>query len=109
MISLCLFLWLWIKTKVLFVDINDSNIIAVRFSRKGCFETHVRTDVFQSFNSALNVSFALLIANFTHHTKVFIGQVKKLEKAVGIAIFIALLLAVFGVMCAMSTTLPPGL
>jgi hypothetical protein len=35
---------------------------------------------------------------------VLVWQVKKLEKAVGIAF----LLAVFGVMCALVTELPPG-
>lgn len=64
--------------------------------------------MFKSFSSVLNITFALLIANHTHNTKVLVWQVRKLEKTVAIAFFIALLLAVFGVMCALDTELPPG-
>jgi type IV secretory pathway VirB3-like protein len=107
-LTLCIFLWIWIKAKVVFEDIKDPNIIVARFYVGGVYETQVRSDVFKSFSSILNVTFALIIANHTKNTKVFVWQVRKLEKLVAVAFAIALLLAAFGVMCALDTELPPG-
>ena len=107
-ITLFIFLHLWIKAKVVFEDIKDPSIIVARFYVGDVYETQVRADVFKSFSSVLNTTFALIIANNSHHTKVLFWQVKKLGKVVYIAFVIALLLAAFGVMCALDTELPPG-
>jgi hypothetical protein len=107
-LTLYYFLRIWIKSNIVFEDIKDPNIIVARFYVGNVYETQVRSDVFKSFSSILNVTFALVIANHTKNTKVFVWQVKKLEKVVAVAFTIALLLAAFGVMCALDTELPPG-
>lgn len=107
-LTLGCFIRIWIKAKIVFEDINDPNIIVARFQKGKVYETQVRSDVFKNFSSVLNATFALLIAHHKRCPKVFVWQVRKLEKAVKITFFIALLLAVFGVMCALDTTLPPG-
>ena len=107
-LTLCLFLRPWIKAKVVFEDIKDPSIIVARFYVGEVYETQVRADVFKSISSVLNTTFALIIANNSHHTKVLFGKVKKLEKVVAVAFIIALLLAAFGVMCALDTQLLPG-
>jgi hypothetical protein len=107
-LTLWLLLRTWIEANIVFEDIKDPNIIIARFQEGEVYETQVRSDVFKNISSVLNVTFALIIANHKRNTKVFVWQVRKIEKGVAIAFFIALLLAVFGVMCALDTELPPG-
>ena len=107
-ITLYYFLPIWIKSNIVFEDLKDPNIIVARFYEGKVYETQIRSDVFKSFSSILNVTFALVIDNHTKNTKVFVWQVRKLEKVVAVAFTIALLLAAFGVMCALDTELPPG-
>lgn len=107
-ITLCIFLKIWIKANIVFENINDPRILIIRFHEGNIYETQVRSDVFKNISSILNVTLALIIANHKKSTKVFVWQVKKLEKIVAVAFILALLLAVFGIMCALDTALPPG-
>lgn len=107
-LALYIFLRIWVKARVVFENIKDPNIIIFTLHKGDIYETQVRSDAFNNISSILNVTFALLIANHSHNTKVYIGEVKKLEKIAAIVFFIALLLAVFGFMCALDTQLPPG-
>lgn len=107
-ITLCVFLKIWVKANIVFENINDPRLLIIRFHEGDIYETQVRSDVFKNVSSILNVTFALIISNHKKSTKVYVWQVRRLEKIVTVALILALLLAVFGVMCALDTALPPG-
>lgn len=105
-LSLFLFMKTWLKSNVRFENFKDKDIEVIRFSKGDNFETQIRTP--KTIAEVIDVTLALLIVNIKHVSTVRFAQVKQVEKVVSVIFAIALVVAIFGVFCAIDTQLPPG-
>jgi hypothetical protein len=105
-LSLFLFMKTWLKSNVRFENFKDKDIEVIRFSKGENFETQIRKP--QTIAEVIDVTLALLILNIKHVSTVRFAQVKRVEKIVSIIFAAALVVAIFGVFCAIDTQLPPG-
>lgn len=105
-LSLFLFMKTWLKSNVRFENFKDKDIEVIRFSKGENFETQIRKP--KTIAEVIDVTLALLIVNIKHVSTVRFAQVKQVEKIVSVIFGVALVVAIFGVFCAIDTQLPPG-
>lgn len=105
-LALYLFMKTWLKSNVKFESFKDKDIEVIRFSNGKQFETQIREP--KTIAQIIDITLALLIVNIKHVSTVRFGQVKQVEKVIAVIFTVALVIAIFGVLCAFDTQFPPG-